>query len=414
MMPPAARGRAVKGNQVEPRDKVRHMGRTVPGMRQAIAWLVLLLIAACGGGGEKAAVVASPDSAPTIRFEGVYDAGATRTLTIRPAAGAATIGSNPLARIDLRVNDQLTLSLAAPNGTRAPGAEYVFEIPPLFPGESNPNACTSDFPLRITAVDATGFSFTKWVTICQARSQTFSAFSDYGTQEVRITASTSAPMNLSAQRQQDGGNYRDDVVRRLATSFDAVLRSSERDLLRASIGRFVVDSAGVPVVPDGSTMTMRVDASGGAFAEAASIVASDPGGYGQSADAFLACCHAVGDGSPRQVRIIITGTSSGSPATFSTSWRIIDPVTGMVVAQASATRVGVPSDPFGATLARLEQVLDLRSGQQVEVTATTDDKQTRVDTSVLAGATTGLLLGSAGGNRRTQVSVFCCSLYASP
>ena len=145
-----------------------------------------------------------------------------------------------------------------------PGAECVFEMPPLFPGEANPNACAADFPLRITAVDATGFSFTKWVTLCQVRSQTFSAWSDYGQQEVRITASSSASMNLSAQRLQDGGNYRDDVVRRSATSFDGLSRSSERDLLRASIGRFVVDSAGVPVVPDGSTMTMRVDASGGA------------------------------------------------------------------------------------------------------------------------------------------------------
>lgn len=377
--------------------------------------MIALLLAACGGGGggEKAPVI-EPPSAPTIRFEGVYDAGATRTLTIRPAAGAPTIGNQPLARIDLLVNDQLTLSLTAPNGSSSPGAEYVFEIPPVFPGESNPNSCAADFPLRITAVDVTGFSFTKWVTVCQVKSQTFNGFSDYGTREVRITASSSAPMNLSAQRQQDGGTYRDDVVRRLATAFDGALRSSERDSLRASIGRFVVGSTDVPAVPDGSTMNLRVDAGGGAFAEAASIVASDPLGQGQSADAFLACCHAVGDGSARQVRIIITGTNSNSTATFSYSWQIIDPVTGAVRAQASATRVGVPSDPFGATLARFEQVLDLRSGQQVEVTATTDDVQTRLDTSVLAGATTGLLLGSAGGSRRTQVSVFCCSLYAAP
>lgn len=375
--------------------------------------MLALLVGSCGGGGAEVTATNGAGT-PTIRFEGVYDVAATRTLTIRPAAGAAAIGSNALARVDVLVNDLSTFSLAAPNGTNAQDAEYVFEIPPIFLGEAGTRFCTSNLPLRITAVDVTGFSFTKWVTVCPVISQTFSGFSDYGEHDVRITASSSAPMNARAYRYQEAGSYRDDVLRKLFTSLDVVLRSAERDSLKASIGTFGVDLAGVPSVPVGSTMTMRVDAGGGAFAEAAGLSEPDPFRNGQWIDASLACCHAVGDGSAKQVRIIITGTRSGSPASFDYAWRVTDPATGTVVSQESATRVGVPHGPSGGTLARLEQVLDVRSGQQVQVTATTDGPQTQLDASVYAGATTGLALASAGGNRQTRVSVFCCSLYASP
>lgn len=384
-------------------------------MRHVIAWMIALLVAACGGGSANVVETNGAGAGPpTIRFEAVYDVAATRTLTIRPAARAATIGNNALARVDVMVNEQLPLSLAAPNSTNSQGAQYVFEIPPIFMGEAGPRFCPANLPLRITAVDVTGFSFTKSVMVCPITSQTFRAFSDYGEHDVRITASSSAPMNVRARRSQEVGNYADDVLRKLATSFDVVLRSSERDTLTASIGSFVLGLEDAPSVPAGTTMTMRVDAGGGAFAEATTISGSDPLGLGPRADASLACCHAVGDGSAKQVRIIISGTRSGTPATFAYAWRVIDPATGTVVSQESATRVGVPSDPYGSTLARLEQVLDVRSGQQVEVTATADAPQTWLSAAVFAGATTGLMLGSAVGNRQTRVSVFCCSLYASP
>lgn len=382
-------------------------------MRHVITWVLALLVAACGGGSANVAETTGA-GAPTIRFEAVYDVAATRTLTIRPVAGAATIGNNAIARVDVVVNEQVPLSLPAPNSTNPQGAQFVFEIPPIYMGEAGPRFCPSNLPLRITAFDVTGFSFTKSVMVCPITSQTFSAFSDYGEHDVRITASSSAPVNVRARRFQEVGNYADDVLRKLATSLDVVLRSSERDSLTASIGAFGVDVAGAPSVPAGTTMTMRIDAGGGAFAEGLTVSGSGPLGYGELADATLACCHGVGDGSPKQVRIIITGTRSGSPATFAYAWRIIDPATGTVVSQESATRVGVPSDPYGSTLARLEQVLDVRSGHRVEVTATADAPQTWLTAGVFAGATTGLNLGSALGNRQARVSVFCCSLYAPP
>lgn len=389
-------------------------GLTVRTMRHVIAWMIALLVTACGGGGAEVAGTNGVGT-PTIRFEGAYDVAATRTLTIRPVAGASMIGSNALARVDVLVNEQLTLTLTEPNGTASEPAAYVFGIPAIFLGEAGPRFCTSNLPLRITAVDVTGFSFTKWVTVCPVISQTFSAFSDYGEHDVRITASSSAPVNALVQRRQEVGTYRDDVLRRLTTSLDVMLRSGERDSLTATIGTFGVDPAAAPTVPDGSTTTMRIDAGGGAFAEATSIGVSDSLSSGQSYSvATLACCRAVADGSAKQVRIIISGSRWTSPSTFAYAWRITDPASGTVVSQESGTRVGVPLGQSGSTLARLEQVLDVRSGQQVEVTATTDDPHTRLDAGVFAGATTGLALGDAGGNRQVRVSVFCCSLYASP
>ena len=380
-------------------------------LRKLVPLLLVLLLAACGGGGQGDSAAGS-SSAPTLRFEGVYTGG---TLVIHPVADAATIGSNALARVDVLVNDQSTLSLAAPTRVDATGRnEYVFNVPTIA-GDAG-RFCSAYMPLRVTVTDVAGSSFSKYTAVCPSGSATFTGFSDYGEHDVRITASSSAPMNARAQRHQEVGNYRDDVLHRLATSLDVVLRSSERDSLTASVGSFGLAPESAPSVPAGSTMTMRVDAGDGAFAEAAGITPSDPGpfGYGQSADVSLACCHAVGDGSAKQVRIIITGVRSGSPATFAYAWRITDPASGTVLSQESATRVGVPYGPDGGTLARLEQVLDVRSGQQVAVTATADDPQTRVEAGVYAGATTGLALGSAAGNRQARISVFCCSLYASP
>jgi hypothetical protein len=367
-------------------------------MHNFITLALVLLLAACGGGSGQA-----NSSATTLRFEGVYTVGATRTLTIRPVNGAATIGSNALARVDVLINDQSTLSLAASNQVDATGRdEYVFNIPPVA-GEAG-RLCMANLPLRVTVTDVTGFSFSKYATVCPTESRTFSAFSDYGDRDVRITASSSAPMYAVAARYQEVGNYVDDVLRKSVTSLDAVLRSNERDSLTARIGVFSVDPVAPPPVPVGSTMTTRIDAGGGAFAEASGIfdVAR------QTADVALACCHAAGDGSVKQVRILITGVRATTPASFAYTWRVTDPTTGAVVSQDSGTQTD-------ATLAKLEQVLDVRSGHQVDVTATSlDDPPTDVSMLVLAAATSGLVLGSSRTNRQARVSVFCCSLYPSP
>jgi hypothetical protein len=379
-------------------------------MRNLMTLMLVLLLGACGGGGGQGDSPVAGSSGPTLRFEGVYTGG---TLVIHPVAGAATIGSNALARVDVLVTDRSTLSLAAATRVDATGRnEYVFNVPTIA-GDAG-RMCSAYMPLRITVTDVGGFSFSKYTAVCPSGSSTFTGLSDYGEHDMHITASSSVPMNSRAQRYQEVGDYRDDVLHRLATSLDVVLRSNERDSLTASVGSFGLSPEAAPSVPAGSTMTMRVDAGGGAFAEAAGITTADPLGYGQSADVSLACCHAVGDGSAKQVRVLITGARSGTPATFAYAWRITDPATGTVVSQESATRVGVPYGPDGGTLARLEEVLDVRSGQQVELTATTDDPQTRVDARVLAGATTGLTLGSAASNNQARMSVFCCSLYAVP
>jgi hypothetical protein len=98
---------------------------------------------------------------------------------------------------------------------------------------------------------------------------------------VRITASSSAPMYAVAARYQEVGNYRDDVVRKSATSLGAVLHSNERDSLT-------------------------------------------------------------------------DGVRSATPASFASTWRVTDPTTGAVVSQDSGTQAGT-------TLAKLEQVVDVRS-----------------------------------------------------
>ena len=369
-------------------------------MRTLITLMLVLLLAACGGGGRQGGT-----SAATFRFEGVYAPGPTNTLTIRPVGGATTIDSNALARVDVLVNDQTTLSLPASSRVDATSPEeYVFTIPPVAAEPGPISFCRSNLPLRVTVTDATGFSFAKYVAVCPTARATFSASSDYGDRDVRITASSSAPMDAVAARYQQVGDYRDDVIRKSPTSLDAVLRSNEGDSLTARIGNFTVDPVPAPSVPVGSTMTTRIDAGGGAFAEASGIVDA----AGRSVDVALACCHAAGDGSARQVRIIITGVRSVPQTSFAYAWRVTDPTTGAVVSQDSGTQTD-------ATVARLERVLDVRSGQQVDVTATSlDDPPTNVSVLVLAAATTGLALGSANTNRQAHVSVFCCSLYPSP
>jgi hypothetical protein len=370
----------------------------MPTMRTVVSLMLVMLLAACGGGGGQAT-----SSVPTIRFEGVYTSGATTTLTIGPVADAATIGNNAVARVDVLVNDQWTLSLAASSRVDAAGRdEYVFDIPPVA-GEAG-RLCSTNLPLRVTVTDVTGFSFSKYATVCPTAPYTFSAFSDYGDRDVHITAASSAPMDAVVARYQEVGDYHDDVIRKSATSLDVVLRSNERDSLTARIGNFSVDPVPAPSVPAGSTMTTRVDAGGGAFAEASGIVDV----AGQAVDVALACCHATADGSAKQVRILVTGVRSANAPSFSYTWRVTDPATGAVVSQDSGTQ-------SGATLAKLEQVLDVRSGQQVDVTATSlQDPPTLVNVLVLAAATSGLVLGSADTNGQAHVSVFCCSLYPSP
>lgn len=372
-------------------------------MRNLITLMLVLLVSACGGGGGGGGDGGGNSSALTLRFLGVYTTQATRTLSIRPLDGAATIGSNALARVDVLVNDESTLSLAAPSRVDATGRdEYVFDIPAVA-GEAG-RLCSANLPLRVTVTDVTGFSLSKYATVCPTASASFVAFSDYGDRDVRITASSSAPMYAVAARFQEAGGYRDDVIRKSVTSLDTVLQSNERDTLTARIGNFSVDPFPPPAVPVGSTMTTRIDAGGGAFAQASGIVDV----AGQSVDVALACCRAAGDGAAKQVRILISGVRRATPASFAYTWRVTDPTTGAVVSQDSGTR-------DGATLARLEQVLDVRSGQKVDVTATSlDDPPTAVSVAVLAAATSGLVLGSSHANRQARVSVFCCSLYPSP
>lgn len=377
-------------------------------MRNLIGLVLALVLAACGGGGGPGDSSAPP-AAPAIRFEAAYELDTTPKLLIRPVVGSSSIGTNAIARVDVLVNDRVALSV--PGSSNDDSGQYVFDIPIDQTVAQGGRICTADLPLRITVADVTGFTFTKYIAVCPSGPGTFTAFSDYGEHDVRITASSSAPMNASAYRIQEVGDYADNILRKLVTSVDTVLRSSEHDSLNVRIGPFTVDNLGAPVVPDGSTATARIDAGGGAFAEAASISAADVPAFAQ---ASLACCHAPADGSAKQVRIIITGDRSGSPATFAATWRIIDPATGTVLSQESANRVGVPSSSVGDTLAKLEQVLDVRSGQQVDVTAATDDPRTHLEVTVLAGATTGLVLGSVDSNRQARVSVFCCSLYQSP
>lgn len=102
-------------------------------MRNLITLMLVLLVSACGGGGGDGG---GNSSAPTLRFDGVYTAtGETRTLSIRPLDSAATIGNNAVARVDVLINDESTLSLAAPSRVDATGrGEYVFDIPAVAGG----------------------------------------------------------------------------------------------------------------------------------------------------------------------------------------------------------------------------------------------------------------------------------------
>jgi hypothetical protein len=394
------------------------IGRQVARAMRTAGLLSLLALAGCGGSGAPEQP-APPSSPPLIRFEAAYNvatpASAGGSIEIRPIAGSTGIGSNPIARVELSTNGETPVILTAPNSADTAGRPaYRFTVP-FIPSETSRIGCITQIPFRVTVTDETGFSFTKRDTFCPAQSQTADAFSDYGNKTVTFVASATAPAHVSVARFGAGVNrdYRDRSASDGVTAYALGVRAVEGD--RATI------SAGYPAgsVPDGTTVTARVEGEGGSFAE--SVVATNPHNW-FTADATLVCCQLSTALDPsrgtKQVSLVVDATRFGpvplqdlvplpgsNPVIlvpfveYDYSYRIFDPATGNVVAESSGSATQFNRWTF-----------DLNVGHQITLEAR--PKSTEATVRVLVSTPGDNTLGEARSNRTgvpARLTVFCCS-----
>lgn len=371
-------------------------------MRAICFAFIAALLTACGGGGGGADTPAAPAPAPpaAIRFQGVYQP-LGRTLTIGPVAGDAAIATNPVARVEVETNNDTTVALAAANSADAQGRpQYVLTLPD-YPAQMF-RTCSPFLPLRVTVTDTAGLVLTKHVIYCPAQEQSFGGFSDYGTRSVRFVATASAPTLMEVAR-FGAGRYWDILHTPAVTVLDQAFAAREGDRAQA-------DPNFNGAAPQGTTMTLRIEGSGGAFAESASLIA--PGVFRPLTE--LACCRvepSADNAAPKRIRLSIaavnsTGAVPSPEGAFSFSYRLSDPVTGAAIIQESGNAIG-QSTFF----------VDARIGQQLAVEAAPTDPQGQLGLSVqnvteVVIGNAAQTLATAQSNRRgvpARLNVFCCS-----
>lgn len=370
------------------------------------------MLAACGGGGSSGpAPVEQPPTTPAapvssvIRFEGFYQPGTTDTLAIRPLAGSQTIGTQPIARVEVSTSYDPPQVLAAANSTDAQGRpQFLFTLPSYL-SDFQFRSCMTWVPLRITVTDTTGFAFAKNTIYCPAQAVSFGAFSDYGDRSPRYTGTAAQPANATLTR-TDYAGYSDTVVLRDITSLNERLPAREGDTLQLSIGYPAAST------PDGITSTARIEGDGGAFAE--STNATNRLNF-FTAEATLACCRIAvtpeNAAAIRQVRIIFDGrmynVSNPPPVEFDYHYRVTDSTNGAVVAERSGTATNYTSF-----------LLEMRTGYQVALDATPRAANTVVSAEAqhafnpsdpnASNLTLGRALSNSVGTP-ARLNVFCCS-----
>lgn len=378
---------------------------------QALLVAAATLISSCGGGGGGSPAPVTPEppaSGPLIRFEAVYETplAATstgRSMTVRPVADSPTISTNPVAKVELSTNNEPPVVLTAANGTDSKGRpQYVFTVP-AYAWVWQFRMCGPDLPFRITVTDTTGFSFTKNAGFCPGQAFTVGGFSDYGDRTVRYAVTASQPTNADLIHDGAGG-YTDRFVLSDATVFSQALKAREGDGMRAYVGN-------LGSVPDGITLTARIEAEGGAFSD--SVIVTNSLNYSRT-EASLICCRPGGTAADATaamtVRLLFDGIRYGvvtdprPPVEFDFRYRVTDPATGSVVIEES----GTASDYRAYTL-------DVKIGHQVTLEASPKLAGTVSHVSVVRVENDSALpidLGLAVTNVvgvPARVNVFCCA-----
>lgn len=380
-------------------------------MRRLVASLLSLLaaamVAACGGGGSSAPSPTDGDGAapaPWIRYQGIWSP--TRyssvgtippaTLTLRALPGQAGISSNALARVEVQLGQAAPVTITAPNSTDPQGRpQYLFDFGQL---AEAPN-CSGFLPtlaIGIKVVDVTGFSYTKNIATCATFGSglDFGAFSDYGTTSARFSYSATAPVTAWASRTSPAG-YVDTLVSTARSTFSDTLPAADGDALRLDT------NPSVPL-PAGARVSMRVEGGGGTFAESTLVApaTSQNGRY-----VALGCCGPrAAAGETVAVQLAVIAYSSVQPyppeATYTYTFRITDPATGVVVGSQTGTTYGTAFFP-----------LQVRRGHAIEMAVAPNDPRIGVDASVRLGPTGGDTAGASSNEVGTpaRFKVFCCT-----
>lgn len=358
-------------------------------------------LASCGGGGG------SVESVPVVRFVGSYDFACSNCspprearLSLAPVAGATTLGSRDIAKVELSVEHGPAQVLTAPNSKNSAGqATYVFFFPrttPLVPNLAR--VCTPPIALEITVTDVGGFAFKKYFNACNAGE--FGAFSDYGDRTVTFRAVTTAPRRASFTRFGAGGYLDGGSNAAGVTGSTWTLKARDGDALSAG---WIYDAS----IADGAVTTVSIEGEGGALASS-TIATNSVGSIG---DAFLVCCGfgAAAQSPPptgtRTVSFSVLPVQYGVDVTkalqkFNVYYRVYDPGSDTVIAEFQGAGDGYTTWSF-----------PVKAGYELKLEASPQSAVTDVQTYISYG-TDGNSLGTARSNwpdAPAKLKVFCCA-----
>jgi hypothetical protein len=340
--------------------------------------LIVLLASGCGGGGASAPAGSPAASTPLIRFAAVYEddpaIGAGAKLTIRPIDGSTSIGSNPVARVEISTNNEPPQVLTAPNGSG--GNEYVFALPDYDPNTGVVRNCR-EYPFKVTVTDSTGFALTKFDEFCPIwRSWSTGAFSDRGDRSVTLRVQSAQATKVAFRRY--GVGYGDSYALR-AVGFEQPLQAQAGDTVRLNA---VID----PSAPVGSTATARIDGDDGSLAEG-HLVAGE--GAGSASSVFLLCCRTPQAAGATTTMILGVELSYDAPEhpIWEVHYQVVDG-SGAVLRSEDMTGSG-----------QREWPVEIASGQWIQMQAASLTPQVAVVASAgMRPAATTTPLASATGN----------------
>lgn len=385
-----------------------------------VALALCATLSSCGGGGSSATVPATtppgvPAATPVIKFMGTFEPACGTcspaklgSLVIAPIAGATTLGSKDLTKVELSVDHAPTLLLTAPNATTTAGqASYAFSFPhATITTPAIGRTCTPQLGLEITITDVTGFVFKRYASACQYA--VFGGFSDYGDKTVTYRASASAPAQTAFSR-SDGSTYSDVISTTATTTVTSTLKAKDSNPVYAS-GSFDVG------VLDGEILSVSIEGEGGAFASSTMAKKSV-----RQAEAFLICCGNSSATAPstaetRTIRFAVGTVRYNEPLTkrpnpFNVYYKVSDPSTGAVITEFRGAVAG-EINSYGAHYT--EWQFTVKPGYELKLEASPQEVDTFVNLSITDTTNDPYAyppMASAMSNRPdapAKLNVFCC------
>lgn len=327
--------------------------------RLALMWLAVFA-AGCGGGGNPGADDSPVAAAPLIRFAAVYEgkpaSGASARLTIRPTEESSSIGSNPIARVEVSTNNEPPQVLTAANGSS--GNEYVFTVPDYDSNSGFLRVCR-EYPFKVTVTDSSGFALTKFDLFCPDwQYWSTGAFSDRGDRKVTLRVHSAQAARIEFRRY--GPAYGDASMLR-ADRFEQALAAQAGDSVWLNAG---ID----PSAPAGTTATVRIDADEGSFVQADPVANGQAGG---SAVLFMLCCRSRQPAGATSSIILGVAASydAPEPPIWEAHYQVVD-ASGAVLRREDVTGSGVR-----------EWTVEIGAGQWIEMQAASRTPQATVDAS---------------------------------